>query len=382
MLFQYAVSKITLPQRKNSMKFVNMKGYLSLIALLALLFSACGDSSTSTDSSGETSEVAAEKENATEKDLVCDSSVVGIVEFFADSNASYFCDGSKWRLLKGSTGNKGPDGENGANGATAEPGVQGAIGKIGDAGGDSDVDCEIASDSAGIVIIKCSDGTENKLNKATCGSQVYEPMEYFCSGGKLYDNKLYMKDYRDNQLYRIVTIGSGDSAVIWMAENLNYDFNDGVQSWCYDCEKYGRLYTWAGALGKSEEACGFGRKCQIGYHEQGACPSGWHVPDRETWMALFDYEKEEFTAAVMLRSVDGWPSGSLKATDDLGFAALPGGFYRDGQFYETGSTALFWTASSIDLYSSQTYGMKHNEVDVTYDGLERTYGLSLRCVKD
>ena len=53
-----------------------------------------------------------------------------------------------------------------------------------------------------------------------------------------------MKDNRDNQEYKIVTLKDGKT---WMAENLNYNIR--TWSWWYDNdsingEKYGRLYNW------------------------------------------------------------------------------------------------------------------------------------------
>ena len=67
-----------------------------------------------------------------------------------------------------------------------------------------------------------------------------------------------------SQTYRTITIGSQT----WMAENLNYET---LNSWCYEnlqrnCNKYGRLYTWAAA--------------------STACPSGWHLPSVAEWEIL------------------------------------------------------------------------------------------------
>ena len=79
------------------------------------------------------------------------------------------------------------------------------------------------------------------------------------SSGTLVDN-------RDGKTYKTVKIGTQ----IWMAENLNYDT---ANSYCYgddasNCNKYGRLYTWAAA--------------------KTACPEGWHLPSDDEWNTLID----------------------------------------------------------------------------------------------
>jgi hypothetical protein len=86
-------------------------------------------------------------------------------------------------------------------------------------------------------------------------------------------------DTRDGRrdVYRYVDIG--DTVV--MVDNLKFRHaEDSLANWkCYDnlganCEKYGALYTWSAAVaGNSSEP-------------QGACPNGWHVPNRleGTWL--------------------------------------------------------------------------------------------------
>ena len=326
----------------------------------------------------------------------CDSTTIGKTIFVVDSGASYFCDGNDWRLLKGSDGDDGPAGSDGKKGAQGDKGAKGdsahfrgeigPIGEDGEPGDSSKVNCGLVSDSAGVIVLKCSDGKESKLYTALCGDSAYDPEKYFCFQGTLYNSAETLLDVRDNQIYHYAVFGKGDSARAWMLENLNYELNDGEQSWCFsndpaNCEKYGRLYTWAGVLNRSEEECGYGEKCDVSNPFQGICPEGWHVSTADEWVMLLELEKEDYTAGAMLRSVTGWAEG-VPGTDDLGFKALPGGYYRDESFFENVITALFWTSNFVDKYTSQSYGMAYDEKDVSYDPVDRSWGLSLRCVKD
>lgn len=331
----------------------------------------------------------------------CDSTNAGETIFVEDSSAIFFCSGEEWLPLKGEKGDKGPTGSKGAAGETGDKGATGAKGATGDSatvagktgprgetgktGADSDVDCSIAGDSAGVVTFKCGD-KENVVYSALCANSAYDVNEKFCVQGKLYNLDEYFVDTRDNHVYRYVTIGEGKKAVTWMAENLNYAFNDGVQSWCYEnnaknCEMYGRLYTWAAVLGKSEDECGYGRKCNVSNPFKGICPKGWHVSTENEWIDLYDYEEEENVLGSMLRSVSGWKTG-VKSTDVFGFSALPAGFYDGSNFQDDCVTTMFWTANYVDVRQSQIYGMKYNDASVYYDAIDRDYGLSLRCVKD
>ena len=169
-----------------------------------------------------------------------------------------------------------------------------------------------------------------------------------------------MDDSRDSKTYKTVQLEEG----VWMAENLNYEMEDGVQSWCNEnktenCDKYGRLYTLKAA--------------------NSACPSGWHLPSIEEWpfngnggySAFYDY------------AAQGWKT----AIDRYGFAALPAGEYSAEfqKFFEPGTSAYFWT-STIDTrnndcpviveFSNSSAGM----ISVCADN--ENDGLSVRCLKD
>lgn len=167
-----------------------------------------------------------------------------------------------------------------------------------------------------------------------------------------------LTDPRDGKTYKTVVIGTQT----WMAENLNYEISD---SWCYgnkeeNCEKYGRLYTWAAAMS--------------------AVPNGWHLPTKEEWGVLAANVGGVANAGTKLKSKNGWNSGN--GTDDYGFAAFPAGFQYSGSFYNLGSYAYFWTASeysSTDAYTrSFSTGASMSSVYSKY----KTYAYSVRLVKD
>lgn len=144
-----------------------------------------------------------------------------------------------------------------------------------------------------------------------------------------------MTDSRDGRTYKIVKIGSQT----WMAENLNFKTDS---SFCYNNEetnftKYGRLYTWAVAVGKSENECGYGKTCSLpSGNIQGVCPSGWHLSSRAEWETLFNAVGGQSTAGNVFKSTSGWYD-SGNGSDAFGFSALPaGGRDNDGGFYREG----------------------------------------------
>ena len=167
-------------------------------------------------------------------------------------------------------------------------------------------------------------------------------------------------DKRDGKVYRIVEIGGA----VWMAENLNYAA-DGSK--CYEnnagnCEKYGRLYSWATALK--------------------ACPAGFHLPSDDEWTALTDAVGDEDITGTKLKSTEGW-SDNGNGTDDYGFSALPGGLgFSDGDFYNAGYYGYWWVATEFNTNYAWVRGMYYYQEGVSRYGNYKTRPYSVRCVKD
>lgn len=194
------------------------------------------------------------------------------------------------------------------------------------------------------------------------------------------ENSLLM-DSRDGQTYKTVTIGSQT----WMAENLNYETDS---SFCYNnqdsnCTKYGRLYRWAKAVGKSDGECGYGNTCSLpSTNIQGVCPDGWHLPSKNEWEILFKVDGEKTTAGKVLKSTFGWDDGG-NGSDALGFSALSAGYRRnDGRYVYEGKSVDFW--SSTEGNSGFAYGMElcynSDGARLSYD--DKKFGFSVRCLKD
>lgn len=215
---------------------------------------------------------------------------------------------------------------------------------------------------------------EFSLSAYTCATtvQVYIPSTF--------------TDYRDGKTYN--TMETSDNKV-WMAENLNYETGD---SWCYDnsqyeCDTYGRLYTWVAAM--DIDAYYYSVPWNDDTYHQGICPDGWHLPSRREWGDLAIAAGGTGTygsggsAGTKLKSNTGWNSSSA-GTDNYKFSALPGGYsdYFGGGFFNAGTIGYWWTAS--EDYSGNAYyrSMRYNGANVGEDVNDKTIGMSVRCVKD
>jgi uncharacterized protein (TIGR02145 family) len=169
-----------------------------------------------------------------------------------------------------------------------------------------------------------------------------------------------MTDSRDGKKYKTVKIGSQN----WMAENLNYDIK---HSYCYDddpenCQKYGRLYTWAAALN--------------------ACPSGYHLPTKEEFETLISNVGGDEVAAKMLKSTTGWYEDA-NGLDAFGFSVLPVGLrISNGKFLNAGKCAGFWSATEdLEDYAYRSaLGYARETACLYYYSKDDAY--SVRCLKD
>lgn len=226
-----------------------------------------------------------------------------------------------------------------------------------------------------------SDGSSSSAKSSSSSSKSLDSVvgcktetEDNCEYGELVDD-------RDGQTYKTVKIGDQ----VWMAENLNYETGS---SFCYNnnesnCTKYGRLYTWAAAVGKPESECGYGYTCSLlSGNIQGVCPEGWHLPSKAEWETLFNAVDGQSTAGRVLKSTSGWESNG-NGTDSFGFSALSAGYRENNvDYYNEGGLALFWSSTEDISFSAYYMGLDFNHDDAGLNDDDKNSEFSVRCLKD
>ena len=196
-----------------------------------------------------------------------------------------------------------------------------------------------------------------------------------------------MFDDRDGRSYCTVKIGTQT----WMGENLAYDIpgskckgDDPV-----NCQKFGRLYTYAQAMNRSEDECGPGRKCEGNYPlSPGACPEGWTVATLKDWNTLIDYVGKHNGSEPVVVSLLAKPEDSRR--DDMtmgsnlsGFRMLVAGVYNPEFNSLSDSSISFWTATEEGANLAYDYGFDlynaYTDME-SYPALKQTYR-SVRCIQ-
>ena len=153
----------------------------------------------------------------------------------------------------------------------------------------------------------------------------------------------------DGNVYRTVKIGTRT----WMAENLKTTkFNDGTpiplitinEEWqtaatpayCWYENKsqlhtdYGALYNW------------------FTVNSGKLCPDGWHASSDAEWTELTSLHGIEEVAGGMLKEegTSHWQDPNEGATNENGFAALPGGHRAfNGAFGDLGEYGYWWSST-------------------------------------
>jgi len=169
-------------------------------------------------------------------------------------------------------------------------------------------------------------------------------------------------DSRDNLTYRTIRVGN----LTWMAQNLNHITSGSI--WygnnASNGARYGRLYTWDAAMK--------------------ACPAGWRLPNNNDWNELINAAGGEKIAGRKLKSKTGWSGwgGNDNGTDEIGFAALPGGCDVGGGCDGPGGYGYWWSATETGAMGAN-YRVIISGIDEAQEGprSNKSTMFSVRCVQ-
>jgi uncharacterized protein (TIGR02145 family) len=194
----------------------------------------------------------------------------------------------------------------------------------------------------------------------------------------------------ENHVYNTVKIGNQ----LWMAENLRTThYNNGEliattnpaslnitsentpkYQWSYsgddaNASVYGKLYTYYAVTDTRK-----------------ICPTGWHLPSDAEWTTLVTTLGGYQVAGSRLKEHGNthWLSPyNTDATNESCYTALPGG-YRDlsGTFYLLQNDAYWWSATESEAAKAWGRTLNTSSPEAGRPGVNKSWGLSVRCVKD
>lgn len=139
-------------------------------------------------------------------------------------------------------------------------------------------------------------------------------------------------------------------------------------------EQYGYLYTWYDAVdlpeGSTDEPA-----LTDGIFAQGLCPEGWHIPSERNMASLVSFE------APALKSTILWIEPGNNSTR---FTAYPAGIYNPttDRFENMLGETRYWTDHSDTSTSAKNGVLTYSCTEILIDSNAKSYGFSVRCVKD
>lgn len=193
----------------------------------------------------------------------------------------------------------------------------------------------------------------------------------------------------DKNLYHSVKIGTQE----WLAENLkvtHFQNGDIIPNITADAE-WSTLtspgYCSYNNLSSNMNTYGGLYNFYTAKDIRNVCPAGWHVPVMDEWITLFSFLGNEFTADVRLREAGilHWTK-ETGADNSTGFTMLPGGNREsDGRFFNLQTRANVWSSlENVEngVYSGWLIGMEWDKSQIRSNPYGRSYGASIRCIKN
>lgn len=185
---------------------------------------------------------------------------------------------------------------------------------------------------------------------------------------------------KENNFYEIVTIGTQ----CWMKSNVVIEA--GIPN-ITNATAWGQATTPAWSHYENDAATGlkYGKLYNWYAVKSGLlCPDGWRIPAMSDWEKLISFLQKDSLASIAMRKMDPLWQGTVHATNESEFCALPGGRRQaGGSFAFAGTQAGFWAVDESTISGSA----KSILIQSTWDGIHRSdwgknHGFSCRCIKN
>ena len=145
-------------------------------------------------------------------------------------------------------------------------------------------------------------------------------------------------------------------------------------AWCYynnDTANgviYGKLYNWY-AVNDS----------------RGLAPKGYHIPTHSEWTTLSTFLGGEIIAGGKMKTTGTslWNSPNTNATNESGFAGLPGGYRLSfWKFGSVGDSGYWWSATVLSSTDAWVRVLNYTNGNLNNPSKGKESGFSVRCLKD
>jgi uncharacterized protein (TIGR02145 family) len=196
-----------------------------------------------------------------------------------------------------------------------------------------------------------------------------------------------IKSSNGQAVFPVVTIGTQQ----WMEKNLEVvTYRDGTVipqvtdatawanlttgAWCYynndpaNGAIYGKLYNWYAVN-----------------DPRGLAPQGWHIPTDAEWTTLGTLLGGDAAAGGKMKTIGTtrWTTPNTSATNESGFAGLPGGFrVTAGTFSNVGNYGLWWSAAQYNSSIAWARYLYYNDGALHPNGDDNRVGFSVRCLRN
>ena len=198
----------------------------------------------------------------------------------------------------------------------------------------------------------------------------------------------------DGNEYGTVTIGTQT----WMIANLKTTrYNDGTEiPNVVDNAEWGATTTGAYCWFKNDMSYKNPHGALYNWYSVNTgklCPSAWRVASDQDWFELIDYLGGKSVAGGKLKTPGGWFEPNTGATNESGFTASPGGkrvgFITEfpdqiGHFstIEIETSAYWWSSTEFSAIEAYYSHVMYSSIHVENHYLNKSYGFSVRCIKD